>query len=212
MSIKIEQVNLAERETLTVGGRRLETGIFKRARPGRVAVGELGLEGDAVCDVRHHGGPDQAVYLYSHEDYAFWGTRLDEKPEPGTFGENLTTSGIDLSAICVGDRLASDDLELQVTAPRIPCNTLAARMGDKTFAKQFMQAGRSGAYCRVTRPGSAGAGDEFVHHRYEGDRVPLQTFFLDAKRKLTAEELDRYLALPIDERNRADFERQRRGS
>ena len=207
--MKIEQVNVAEARGLVVGGRTLTTGIFKTPVAGPVTVTPLGLENDAVCNAKYHGGPDQAVYLYSLEDYGFWGEQLGETPPAGAFGENLTTRGLDLSSLCVGDRLTSLHLTLEVTAPRIPCNTLAARMGDTGFARQFMQARRPGAYCRVLRPGIVQPGDVFVHHPYDGDRIDLATFFVDAKRRLNLEELDRYLALPIDERTRADFEAAR---
>ncbi|MFT7220287.1 MAG: MOSC domain-containing protein YiiM [Candidatus Azotimanducaceae bacterium] len=203
--MKVEQVNTAERTRLSVGGRDIETGIFKIPQSGRVPVGHLGLENDAVCNVKHHGGPDQAVYLYSAEDYAFWSRQQGKPVEAGAFGENITVSGFDLSELCVGDTLISDSLTLQIAAPRIPCSILAASMDDKQFVKKFMQANRSGAYCRVLVTGDVGAGDEFTFTPYDGDRLPLTTFFVDAKRPLGQETLERYLTLPIDERSRADF-------
>ncbi len=206
--MRVEQINIGRRTPLLVGGKELKTGIFKEACTGAVAIGKLGLTGDAVCNTRHHGGPDQAVYLYSVEDYEFWARQLGKAVPAGTFGENLTVSGIDLNEICVGDVLFSDAISLQIAAPRIPCSTLAARMADKHFAKKFMQAGRSGAYCRVLEPGSLAAGDELAWSPYEGDRLPLAKFFQDAHGKLSAETLRRYLAVPIDIRTRTDFEKK----
>ena len=104
--MQIEQINTAQRTPLVVGNRELETGIFKTARSGSVQVGKLCLEGDAICNTKHHGGPDQAVYLYSLEDYAFWERQLRQDMTPGTFGENLTVSGYDMSELCVGDFLS----------------------------------------------------------------------------------------------------------
>lgn len=204
--MRIEQINTGERRRLPVGNRELETGIFKTARRGPVTAGRLGLAGDAICDTRHHGGPDQAVYLYAVEDYAFWEGQLGRAIAPGTFGENLTVSGMDLREVCVGDLLATDGVTLQVTAPRIPCGTLASRMNDPLFAKRFVQANRSGAYCRVLKEGDLTAGDELSWSGYEGDRIPLKTFFEDAHRKLPGDALRRYLAVPIDIRTRRDFE------
>ena len=206
--MRIEQVNIGASRTMTSSRRSYETGIYKMAASDRVEVGDLGLAGDTIIDGKWHGGVDQAVYLYSQEDYAKLGEGLPESFAPGTFGENLTTSGLDLAALCVGDQLASDQLVLEVTAPRVPCNTLEARVGIKGFSKRFMQIGRSGAYCRVLKTGSVATGDEFELQLFTGDRVPLPTFLADMKRKLSAEELQRYLELPIDERNRRNFERQ----
>jgi MOSC domain-containing protein YiiM len=191
-----------------VNGKKRETGIFKERRVGLIPVSELGLPDDVICNTKHHGGPDQAIYLYSVEDYAWWGQELGQDVPAGTFGENFTTSGQDLTDICVGDVLFSEAVTLQVAAPRIPCSTLAARMDDKQFAKKFMKAGRSGAYCRVLKAGDAQAGDEFTHRPFEGDRIPLGTFFKDAHSKLSSDELSRYLAVPIDERTRADFSKK----
>ena len=204
--MKIEQVRTASRRRLSVGGRDIDTGIFKEPHDNRVAIGQSGLADDVVCNTRHHGGPDQAVYLYSVEDYDFWSRQLARQVPPGSFGENLTVSGFDMSQLCVGDQLISTTLNLQITAPRIPCSTLAAVMQDRQFAKKFMQANRSGAYCRVLVTGDAGAGDELAHVPFEGDRLPLTRFFEDAHGQLSRETLARYLSLPIDVRSRADFE------
>jgi MOSC domain-containing protein YiiM len=191
-----------------VNGRKRETGIFKERSEGPIALHELGLLGDAICNKKYHGGPDQAIYLYSVEDYSWWSEALGQDIPAGTFGENFTISQQDLCEICVGDILLSDSVTLQVSAPRIPCSTLAARMGDKKFAKKFMKAARSGAYCRVLAAGFVEAWDEFSYRPYEGDRIPLQTFFKDAHSKLSADQLRRYLAAPIDERTRRDFSKK----
>lgn len=204
--MRIEQINTAQRTPMLVGNRQLETGIFKTARQGAVSIGELGLEDDAVCNTKHHGGPDQAVYLYALEDYAFWERQLRRDMLPGLFGENLTVSGGNINELSVGDVLSCSAVTLQVTAPRIPCNTLATRMDDSKFARKFVQANRSGAYCRVLKEGELTAGDELTWSPYEGDRIKLTTFFEDAHRKLSAETLRRYLAVPIDERSRRKFE------
>ena len=203
--MRIEQVNVGKQTPLRVGSRKTTTGIFKEPLAGPVPATYLGLQGDAVCDSRHHGGRDQAVYLYSQEDYDFWSEELGQAVLPGTFGENLTVSGIDLAALCIGDVLQGERLVLQVTAPRIPCNTLAARMGDKTFVKRFMGVARSGAYCRVIKEGEAGAGDQFERIAYAGHQIPLSRLFHDTHGKLDQATLEEYLAVPMDERTRRDF-------
>ena len=86
--------------------------------------------------------------------------------EPGTFGENLTLDGLESARLNVGDMLHSGAVTLQVTAARIPCATLAARMGDPGFVKRFRLAGRPGAYCRVLRTGMLQAGAPVTLERY----------------------------------------------
>ena len=48
---------------------------------------------------------------------------------------------------------------LEVTFARIPCVTLAERMGDPGFVRRFREAGRPGLYARVLREGDVRAGD-----------------------------------------------------
>ena len=204
--ISVTQVNRGKPEPLDMGNRVATTGIFKQPVEGPVAVGEEGLESDAIMDRKHHGGPDQAVYLYRTEDYEFWSRQLRRDIEPGTFGENLTVNGLSGPGLMVGDRLVLPNLELQVSAPRIPCNVLAARMGDKKFAKMFVQAERPGIYCRVLRTGTVTAGDTLELIPFEEDSISTIEFFRDFHRKMSMEEMKRYLALPIDIRSRTYLE------
>lgn len=205
----VVSVNTGRREVLEYGSYRGETGIFKQPLEGRIAVGELGLEGDVIVDGRHHGGPDQAVYLYRQEDYHWWSGQLGQTLGPGTFGDNLTVTGLSGPGLVIGSRLVFDDLLLEVTAPRIPCNTLAARMGDNGFPRRFVRAERPGLYCRVLKSGSIAAGDGFTVEPYTpaagASTVTTLELFRDAHRRLGAAELQRYLAAPIDQRTRADF-------
>jgi len=204
--MKVAAVNIGRPRPLEVGGRQSQTGIFKEPVEGAVEVNELGLAGDAVIDGRHHGGPDQAVYLYRLEDYEFWGRQLRKEIAPGTFGDNLTVSGLSSPALMVGDVLRFPDLELQVTAPRIPCNTLAARMGDKKFPKAFVKAARPGIYFRVLKSGTIRAGQTVELIPFAEDSISTVRFFNDFQRTLTSDEMQRYLQLPIDIRSRTYLE------
>lgn len=141
-------------------GRAERSAIVKTPVAGEVAVRGVNLAGDDQADRRVHGGPDQAVYAYARESYAWWEAELGTALAPGTFGENLTLAGIDVDGAVIGERWAIGSAELQVTAPRIPCLTLAKRMGDPTFVKRFAAARRPGTYLRILREGSLRAGDE----------------------------------------------------
>ena len=56
---------------------------------------ELNLDGDQQADLTVHGGPNKAVYAYPSEHYPFWKKQLPGVDLPwGSFGENLTTSGL----------------------------------------------------------------------------------------------------------------------
>ena len=152
-------VNVAEPRQLRVSGRELTTGIFKEPVEGRVAVRELGLEGDVQMDRRVHGGPDRAVYAYAIEDVTWWESELGRELGPGFFGENITLRGVDVTGSEPGDRWEVGEALLEVTAERRPCQKLATKIGERGFVKRFAQAGRPGRYLRVLREGSVAAGD-----------------------------------------------------
>ena len=133
------------------------TGIVKTS-VASAEVDRLGMAGDAICDRKHHGGADQAIYLYFADDYQFWADQLGRRIEPGTFGENLTIAGVEGRQVAIGDRFAIGTVLLEVTYHRTPCMTFAARMGDPGWVRRFHRANRPGAYCRVLAPGAVEAG------------------------------------------------------
>jgi MOSC domain-containing protein YiiM len=135
------------------------SGIDKRPVPGRVAVHPLGLEGDVQVNRRHHGGEGQAVYAYAQEDADWWQRELDRDLPPGRFGENLRTSGLDLTDAVLGERWRVGTALFEVTAPRIPCANFERFWGVPQLVKRFTAHGASGAYLRVLEPGEVGAGD-----------------------------------------------------
>ncbi|TDW23891.1 MOSC domain-containing protein [Kribbella kalugense] len=137
-----------------------QTAIDKRPQPGRVPVGELGLAGDRVCDTENHGGLDLALYAYAEEDANWWAAQLDRDIPTGLFGENLRTEGLDVNGALLGEiwRIG-DEVEVMVRAPRIPCITFQHRMQEPHWVKRFHLAGRPGAYLKVLRTGTIGAGD-----------------------------------------------------
>ncbi|WP_405090865.1 MOSC domain-containing protein [Micromonospora sp. NBC_01392] len=150
------------------------TGIDKRPVDGPVAVsapgpkgaGEVGLAGDRVYDVAHHGGTDQAVYAYAREDLDRWQAELGRPLGNGSFGENLTTTGVDVNGALVGERWrVGAELVLEVTCARIPCGTFQGWLGEQGWIRRFTRAAVPGAYLRVVEPGAVRADDpvEVVH-------------------------------------------------
>jgi MOSC domain-containing protein YiiM len=158
------------------------TAIDKRAVPRAVAVGERGLAGDAQCDTMHHGGVDQALYAYADEDARWWAEHLGRPIHPGLFGENLRTSGVDVSGAEVGERWRIGDdatgVLVEVTSPRIPCSTFGQRMGERHWVKRFTEHGAPGAYLRVLTPGTVAAGDPLRIVRRPGHGVTITDVFL----------------------------------
>lgn len=144
------------------------TGIHKRPvdsaelrAPGPKSGGlGSGVVGDFIGDRRSHGGDRQAVYAFAREELDYWETRLGVSLANGSIGENLTTTGIDVDAALIGDRWRiGDEVLVEVTGPRIPCATFAARMGVPGWLRTFSEVGRSGAYLAVVAGGTVRPGD-----------------------------------------------------
>ena len=147
-------------------GEGARTGIDKRPLDGPVHVGELGLVGDEQADTANHGGRDQALYAYAQEDVDHWVEALARELPSGCFGENLRTTGLEVSTARIGERWRiGDDVEVEVTAPRIPCRVFAGFWDVPDLVQRFLSAGRPGAYLRVRATGEVSAGDriEVVH-------------------------------------------------
>jgi MOSC domain-containing protein YiiM len=90
-------------------------------------VGPLGLEGDAHREPEPiHGGPDQAVCLYSVESIERV-VRDGHTAFPGAFGENLTLEGIEMESLAEGDQLVIGDcgLVIEMTWNAAPCTKQA---------------------------------------------------------------------------------------
>jgi MOSC domain-containing protein YiiM len=133
-----------------------------------------GLVGDMVGDRLNHGGDAQAVYAYAREDLDHWESVLGRTLAGGVFGENLTTTGVDVNAAVIGERWAiGDELVLAVTVPRIPCGTFRAWIAESGWLRTFARAAMPGTYLSVVRPGLVRAGDlvTVVHRPAHGVTV-----------------------------------------
>jgi MOSC domain-containing protein YiiM len=186
------------------------TGIYKKPVDHPVQVTALGLVNDAICDTENHGGVDQAVYVYGSTDYDWWSAELGQPLSPGTFGENLTISNLESAAYLVGDLVVfSGGVVLEVTCPRVPCVTLAARMGDPKFVKRFRFAERPGLYCRVIQTGAVLAGESVWVEHYPGESLPAIEMFREFYNPHpSAAYLRRYLNTPTPIKGRDEVEAQ----
>jgi len=193
-TFQILSVNLGRPEYIE--GHKALTGICKRPVDGPVEVGPYGIASDAIMDLKNHGGRDQAVYMYGVPDYDFITATTGKEMAPGLFGENLTVAGLESQQILIGDRFEAGDVLLEVTSPRIPCSTFAARMGDPQWVKAFFAINRPGVYVRVLKPGAIAAGMTMRHIPFAGARIPLIELMFDYK-KPSADRMRHLLQAPI---------------
>jgi MOSC domain-containing protein YiiM len=115
-------------------------------------IEEFGIRGDA-----HGGFAHRQVSLISSEDIEAMREKLPGL-KPGSFAENLTTEGFDLSALAIGDRLRVGGCLLEVSQIGKECHTKCQvfhKTGDCIMPKK-------GIFCRVIEGGSVSVGDEIA--------------------------------------------------
>jgi MOSC domain-containing protein YiiM len=156
------------------------TGIDKRPATSKVKFENDGVAGDVVVDRKHHGGYDKAVYAYAREDADWWESEIGRTLSNGSFGENLTTSGIDVNAALIGERWQIGSVILEVSEPRIPCRVFAGFWDRPTLIKDFTDARKSGAYLRIIQEGEICADDEISVIKKPEHGVSIRDIF-DAK-------------------------------
>lgn len=125
-------------------------------------VGRLGLEGDGHNEPEPmHGGPEQAVSLYSVESIQ----RVAAEGHvafPGAFGENLTLEGVEMGSLAAGERLAiGDELVIEITKHAQPCQTIAHWFNRRRIARISATVHPEDArwYARVVHEGRVRTGD-----------------------------------------------------
>jgi len=207
--MKLANINIGQERTQQNGNKLETTGIYKLPTPEPVHISSLGIKEDFIASKKHHGGPDQAIYVYGTRDYDWWSTELGHDLYPGTFGENLDITELESAQFNIGDRLLIGSVILEITAPRIPCGTLAARMEDPQFVKRFRHAERPGFYCRVIQEGTVEMGNDIKIERYKKETVSVIQIFRDYYDKDKSEEtIRKQLNAPIAIRLRTALEEE----
>jgi MOSC domain-containing protein YiiM len=157
--MRVVSVNLGQLRTIEFEGRSFTTGIFKEPVQGQVEVTTTGLAGDQIGSPSVHGGEDQAIYTYSIEHYNRWQKFLGTPELPwGSLGENLTLHETPDATLHIGDTFRIGTAEVQLTIPRVPCATLAARYQRPDLVDAFQRYGKPGAYFRVLKEGLVHSG------------------------------------------------------
>jgi MOSC domain-containing protein YiiM len=162
----VESVNVGRPRPVPWRGQTVVTAIWKAPVAGPVPVRGVNVDGDEQGNPEVHGGVDMALYAYAGEDADWWAEQLRREVGPGSFGENLTTRGVDVTGAVIGEHWRAGGVLLEVSSPRIPCFKLGIRMGSQGFPRRFAAAGRPGAYLRILAEGEVAAGDPVrVVHR-----------------------------------------------
>lgn len=183
MTIQSLNIGLPKQERFY--GRELLTGICKVPVSGPLLLRRLGFEGDGVGDLNHHGGPDKAVCVYSTDHYPYWQETMGMKLPVAAFGENLSVANLREEDICIGDIFELGTALVQVSQPRQPCKTLAARYGRDDLIRLVVDSGYTGFYLRVLKEGQVEKGSTLILKESDTRRISVafanQTYHRDNK-------------------------------
>lgn len=206
--MKLISINAGKERTQINKGREEITGIYKMPMTRSVQVTALGIAEDFIGSPQHHGGLDQALYVYGGSDYQWWEKETGREMSPGMFGENLTISELECGILNIGDYLHIGDVTLQVTGPRIPCSTFATKMEDPQWVKKFSAADRPGFYVRILKEGALTAGQDVRVEKYEGETLSLVEVYHHHYKKegRTEAVLRQHLNSPLAARMRKKYE------
>jgi len=181
----IESLNIGLPRKEQFHGREMLTGICKVPVSGPLLLTRLGFEGDGVGDTKHHGGPDKAVCVYSTDHYPYWQEIMGMKLPVAAFGENLSVRNLREEDICIGDIFELGTALVQVSQPRQPCKTLAARYGRDDMIRLVVASGYTGFYLRVLKEGRVEKGSTLALKERDPHRITVafanQTYHHDHK-------------------------------
>lgn len=205
MHLHLESIQIGSPKPTPAGS--LDTTAIDKQPVDEATIDSAGLQGDTIVDKKNHGGPDQAVYIYTRDDYAHWEPLLDQQLAGGAFGENLTIAGISSADVAIGDRFAiGSDVVLEAASARIPCSVFQHHLDEPKWIARFRDERRPGIYCRVIEGGVVRPGDDVVHHPGHSGVTILDTQDLYYDPKATDDRLRAALDAPVSIRVRALLE------
>ena len=183
--MKVISCNIGKISMLKHRGKDIRTGINKYPVQTGIQLGIHDVASDHVIDRKHHGGVDQACYIYGHDQYKYW-----EKIYPdldwhfGLLGENLTIEGLDESNIYVGQAYKLGTAVVEITKPRQPCYKLGIILGSKHAIKAFWDAPYPGIYLKIIETGEVKVGDHMrLIHDVKNNPSILDVYFKKRKEK-----------------------------
>lgn len=176
--MKIISTNIAKPRFVTINGIQQKTGIFKEPTNTPIYLDKEEVKGDEISNRQVHGGEFKACYLFSAGNYSHWKNLYpDLNWDYGMLGENLTVEGLDESQLYVGDIYKVGDAIIQITQPREPCTTFAAKMGSAEIMPQFIAHGKPGTYVRVLQKGYVTVGDIMELVEKAENSISIADFF-----------------------------------
>lgn len=176
--MQIVSTNIAKPRFITLNGKQQKTGIFKQPTSEPIYLEKENVRNDEVSNRKVHGGEFKACYLFSADHYSHWENLYPNLDwHYGMLGENLTVKGLDETTLHVGDIYKVGNALIQITQPREPCTTFAAKMGSLDILTQFVKHGRPGTYAKILQEGNVTVDDRLELVEKAQDSVTIAQFF-----------------------------------
>ena len=191
MKLRLLSVNVGKPRPIGMfRGQEVLSGIAKEPVAQDVLqVRATNIEGDGQADLTVHGGIDKAVYAYPVEHWDWWRTHHALACKPAAFGENLTLSGADESAVAIGDRFRWGDAMLEISQPRAPCYKFGMHAGREDAPMLMTLSARCGWYLRVVEEGTAPAHEAALERVFESGCPTVREAFVAAMHPKSDREL-----------------------
>lgn len=126
-----------------------------------------GIVGDVHRNMKHHGGPDRALCLYSLEHIE--ALQGEGHPiYPGSTGENLTVSGAVWSSMIPGAVFDIGSARIIITSFTRPCQTIRESFAGYHISRisEKVHPGWSRVYAKVLHQGGVKVGDTLTPVRF----------------------------------------------
>ena len=176
--MKVVSTNIGIAQSVIINNVKQRTGIYKNPTNNPIFLGKTHVQEDEISNKKVHGGTFKACYLFSAESYDHWGNLYPYVTwDFGMLGENLTISGLNEAQINVGDIYKVGSALIQITQPREPCATLAAKIGSPKIIKQFIEHCKPGMYARVLDTGFVTVGDALALVKKASSSISIRDFF-----------------------------------
>jgi len=172
LSVQIGKIKIIKDESMKE--KQWETGSFKKPVSSQIDVTTMGVKGDEISDLIHHGGIHKAVFANSYLNYPTWSEFLNkENLEFGSLGENITFSHIKEEDVCIGDIHQIGEVILEVSQPRQPCWKLSKMHNTDNVKEHIYETNRTGWYYRVVQEGTISKDDSVVLVRRIKDAISI---------------------------------------
>lgn len=176
--MNVVSTNIGQPVTISWQGLERITGIYKTPVPEGIYLNAKGVTGDAIGNLKVHGGAMKAAYLFSEDHYPFWKTQYPSLDwDFGMFGENLTISSLDETQLFMGSIYTLGEATIRITTPREPCFKLGLRFKDQGIIDAFVNHRRPGTYVEVVQPGFVRKGDAMELLELPETRVSIAAFY-----------------------------------